>query len=187
MLYKLGTRQPRLLSDDCYVADSAQVIGSVTLHPGSSVWFNAVLRGDCDELIVGEGSNVQDGSVLHTDPGFKLVIGGNGTVGHMVMLHGCTIGDGSLIGIGAVVLNGAKIGRNCIIGAGALVTEGKEIPDNSLVVGSPAKVKREIGDMERQLLAYSATHYQQNGRQFAKDLHPVDRAQVVVDDGQRSA
>ena len=187
MFYTISDGSVQTPSKDYWVAPNATLIGQVVLERDASVWFNAVLRGDNEPIVVGAGSNVQDGCVLHTDPGFPIHIERDVTVGHMVMLHGCTIGDGSLIGIGAVVLNGAKIGRNCIIGAGALVTEGKEIPDNSLVVGSPAKVKREIGDMERQLLAYSATHYQQNGRQFAKDLHPVDRAQVVVDDGQRSA
>ncbi len=179
MLYRLGNRQPRI-APDCFIADTARIIGSVTLHAGSSVWYNAVLRGDCDDLIVGEGSNVQDGSVLHTDPGLKLVIGRNVTVGHMVMLHGCTVGDGSLIGIGAVVLNGARIGANCIVGAGALVTEGTEIPDNSLVVGAPARVRREIGDIERGMLEHSAAHYRQNGAHFARELRPVDRAQLTV-------
>ena len=145
MFYDLKDKKPKN-SGENWVAPNATIIGDVTLEKNSSIWFNATLRGDIENIHIGEGSNVQDGSVLHTDPGYPLKIGKNVTVGHMVMLHGCTIGDNSLIGIGAVILNNAKIGRNCIIGAKALITENKEIPDNSLVIGSPGKVVREVTD-----------------------------------------
>src|SRR5438445_7625875 len=137
-IYELDGLAPQL-GEGAWVADSAQVIGDVQLAEGASVWFGAILRGDNERLTIGKGSNVQDGTVLHADPGFPLTFGENVTVGHQVMLHGCTIGDGTLIGIQAVVLNGAKIGRNCIVGAGALVTEGKEFPDGSMILGAPAK------------------------------------------------
>src|ERR1043166_3051399 len=142
-LYQLGDDAPRIAAS-AWVADSADVIGRVALADDASVWFNAVLRGDTEWLHVGRGSNVQDGSVLHTDAGVPLVIGENVTIGHQVMLHGCTVGDGTLIGIKSVVLNGAKIGRNCIVGAGALVTEGKEFPDGSMILGAPARAVREL-------------------------------------------
>jgi Carbonic anhydrases/acetyltransferases, isoleucine patch superfamily len=143
MLYKLGKDKP-IVDGDFYVAENAIVLGKVKLCKDSSVWFGATLRGDTELITIGERSNVQDGSVLHTDIGFPLDIGKDVTIGHKVMLHGCTIGDGSLIGINAVVLNGAKIGKGCLIGANALVTEGMEIPDGSLVMGSPGKVKGEL-------------------------------------------
>ncbi len=146
MIYSLEDRRVELLGDTHYVADNATVIGSVVLHDRVSVWFNAVLRGDNDPIVVGEGSNVQDGAVLHTDPGFPLTVGRGVTVGHKVILHGCTIGDNTLVGMNAVVLNGASIGRNCLIGANALVTAGKQIADNSLVVGSPARVIRTLDE-----------------------------------------
>ena len=148
MFYDLKDKKPKN-SGENWVAPNATIIGDVTLEKNSSIWFNATLRGDIENIYVGEGSNVQDGSVLHTDPGYPLKIGKNVTVGHMVMLHGCTIGDNSLIGIGAVILNNAKIGKNCIIGAKALITENKEIPDNSLVIGSPGKVVREVTEEEK--------------------------------------
>ena len=151
MLYRLGEHEP-VIDGNFYVAESATVLGKVRLCNDSSVWFGAVLRGDTELITIGEGSNVQDGSVLHTDPGYPLKIGKNVTIGHMVMLHGCTIDDNSLIGIGAVVLNKAKIGKNCIIGAKSLITEKKEIPDNSLVVGSPGKVIRQLTDDELSLI-----------------------------------
>ena len=138
MLYALGDKTPEL-KGDCWVADSATVLGSVVLENEASVWFNAVLRGDNDVITIGEGSNIQDGSVLHTDPGMPLTIGRGVTVGHKVMLHGCTIGDNSLIGINAVVLNGAKIGKNCLIGANALIPEGKEIPMGLWLWGRPER------------------------------------------------
>jgi carbonic anhydrase/acetyltransferase-like protein (isoleucine patch superfamily) len=142
-----------------WVAPSATVIGRVVMEEGSSVWYGAVLRGDNDVIHVGRNSNVQDGSVLHTDSGMPLTLGANVTVGHQVMLHGCTVGEGSLIGIQAVVLNGAKIGRHCIVGAGALVTEGKEFPDGSLIVGSPARVVRALGPEQMAMLSRLAEHY----------------------------
>lgn len=172
VLYRLGDREPQV-ADGCFIADTARVIGSVRLHPGASVWYGAVLRGDCDWIEIGPDSNIQDGAVLHTDPGIRLVVGRGVTVGHMAMLHGCTIGDGSLIGIGAIVLNGARIGAHCVIGAGALVTEGTEIPDGSLVVGAPAKVRRALGEAERKMLALSAQHYRQNAERFAQSLSPI--------------
>ncbi len=153
-----------------WVAPNATVLGNVKLERNASVWFNAVLRGDNERITVGENSNIQDGSVLHTDPGCALTIGRDCTIGHMVMLHGCTIGDNSLVGIGAVVLNRAKIGRNCLIGARALITEGKEIPDNSLVMGAPGKVVRTLSDEEAQGLTLSARHYVQNWQRYAKSF-----------------
>lgn len=171
-IYQLDDHVPDV-ADTAWVADSAQVIGRVTLGDDVSVWFNAVLRGDSDTLTIGAGSNIQDGSVLHADTGFPLVIGQNVTVGHQVMLHGCIIGDESLIGIGAVVLNGARIGRNCIVGAGALVTEGKEFPDGSLIVGAPAKVVRELTEAQIAGLKASATHYTHNGRRYRDGLKRI--------------
>src|SRR5579862_2674178 len=144
-VYNLGNVTPELPNDDEYwIAPTAAVMGRVILKKNASVWWNATLRGDNDPITVGEGSNVQDGSVLHTDTGSPLVIGANVTVGHMVMLHGCTIGDGCLIGIGSVILNGAKIGKNCLVGAGALITENKEFPDGSMILGSPARLVRAL-------------------------------------------
>ena len=151
---------------DYWVADSATVVGNVLLKQDASVWFNAVVRGDNDLITIGEGSNVQDGSVLHTDPGFPLTIGAHVTIGHKVMLHGCDIGEGSLIGINAVVLNGAKIGKNCLIGASALITEGKEIPDNSMVMGSPGKVVRTLSEEQAAGIRAGAAHYVENARRF---------------------
>ena len=151
---------------DYWVADSATVVGNVLLKQDASVWFNAVVRGDNDLITIGAGSNVQDGSVLHTDPGYPLTIGAHVTIGHKVMLHGCDIGEGSLIGINAVVLNGAKIGKNCLIGANALITEGKEIPDNSMVMGSPGKVVRTLTDEQAAGIRAGAAHYVENARRF---------------------
>ena len=179
MIYQLEERRVRA-EGAYFVADSAVVLGSVVLHEGASVWFNAVLRGDADVITVGPGSNVQDGSVLHTDPGYPLTIGANVTVGHKVMLHGCTIGDNSLIGINAVVLNGAKIGRNCIIGANALITEGKEIPDNSMVLGSPGKVVKTLDEQAVAGLKASAAHYVANGQRFAAGLNIQDAADPLT-------
>ena len=171
-IYQLDDFIPDV-ADTAFVADSAEVIGRVTLGEDVSIWFNAVLRGDSDTLTVGAGSNIQDGSVLHADTGFPLVIGQNVTVGHQVMLHGCTVGDESLIGIGAVVLNGARIGRNCVVGAGALVTEGKEFPDGSLIVGAPAKVVRELTEAQVAGLKASAAHYVNNGRRYRAGLKKI--------------
>lgn len=171
MLFSLEDRQVNLIGKEHFVAHNATVIGSVELHDRSSVWFNVVIRGDNDLITIGEGSNIQDGSVLHTDPGFALSVGKNVTVGHLAMLHGCEVGDGSLIGIGAVVLNGAKIGKGCLIGANALVPEGMEIPDGSLVVGSPAKVKRQLNAEQQQGLLENAAHYVDNMRRYLNDFN----------------
>jgi carbonic anhydrase/acetyltransferase-like protein (isoleucine patch superfamily) len=171
MIYELGERQVRA-EGEYFVAESAVVVGSVLLKSNASVWFNAVIRGDNELITIGENSNVQDGSVLHTDPGYPLVIGKDVTIGHKVMLHGCSIGDNSLIGINAVVLNGARIGRNCLIGANALITEGKEIPDGSMVLGSPGKVVRELTPQQIAGLGMSALHYVENARRFRRELKP---------------
>lgn len=173
MLYKLGEKQPQLDGEGHYIAPGAQVIGNVRMLSHSSVWFNAVVRGDCDLITIGEYSNVQDGSVLHTDPGIPLTVGRGVTIGHKVTLHGCTIGDYSLIGINAVVLNGARIGKCCIIGANALVTENSEIPDYSLVLGSPGKVVKTLDESTFKLLKASSDHYAANGKQFAEELVPI--------------
>ena len=169
MLYKLGKDQP-IIEGDYYVANNATVLGKVKLCKDSSVWFGAILRGDTELITIGERSNVQDGSVLHTDLGFPLDIGKDVTIGHKVMLHGCTIGDGSLIGINSVVLNGAKIGEGCLIGANTLITEGTEIPDGSLVMGSPGKVRGELNEDQKNGLILSAHHYVANSRRCKSDL-----------------
>ncbi len=170
-LYALDGVRPELPADGRYwIAPGAQVIGRVRLGVDASVWFGVVLRGDNEEIFIGPGSNVQDNSVLHTDPGFPVRIGENCTVGHRAILHGCTIGDNSLIGMGATLLNGAKIGRNCLVGANALVTEGKSFPDNSLIVGSPAKLVRELDESAANRLAESAVRYAANWRRYVKGL-----------------
>lgn len=168
-IYELDGVGPNI-APSAWVADSAEVIGKVTLAVDASVWFGTVIRGDTDAITVGARTNVQDGSVLHADFGKPLVIGDDVTIGHKVMLHGCAIGDGSLIGIGAVVLNGAKIGRGCIVGAGALVTEGKEFPDGTMILGSPAKVVRELNAEQQSALRMSAAHYVENARRFKNGL-----------------
>jgi carbonic anhydrase/acetyltransferase-like protein (isoleucine patch superfamily) len=175
VLLQLEDRRVRARGD-YWVADNAVVLGSVLLEHNASVWFNAVLRGDTELITVGENSNVQDGAVLHTDPGCPLLIGRDVTIGHKVMLHGCEIGDNSLIGINAVVLNRAKIGRNCLIGANALITEGKEIPDNSMVLGAPGKVVRQLTANEIAGLAMSARHYVENARRYRAGLRPQEAA-----------
>jgi carbonic anhydrase/acetyltransferase-like protein (isoleucine patch superfamily) len=173
-VYDLGEVGPRLPPPDEYwIAPTAVVLGNVVLERNASVWFGAVLRGDNDPIVVGENSNVQDGSVLHTDYGSPLIIGRDVTIGHLVMLHGCTIGEGSLVGIGSVVLNGAKIGRNCLIGANCLITEGKEIPDNSVVMGAPGKVVKSVSEQQAQVLRASAAHYVENWRRYRGTLRPV--------------
>ena len=174
MLFRLEDRAVTFQGEEHFVAHNATVLGSVTLKNCSSVWFNVVIRGDNDQITIGEGSNIQDGAVLHTDPGFTLDIGANVTVGHKAMLHGCTVGDCSLIGIGAVVLNGAKIGKGCLVGANALVPEGMEIPDYSLVVGSPAKIKRLLNDEQLKALEANSEHYVENMRRFLKDFKPQE-------------
>ncbi|WP_332769809.1 gamma carbonic anhydrase family protein [Phenylobacterium sp.] len=173
-VYNLGDVGPELPNEGEYwIAPTAAVMGRVILKKNASVWFGATIRGDNDPIIIGENSNVQDGSVLHTDTGSPLTIGSNVTVGHMVMLHGCTIGDNSLVGIGSIVLNGARIGRNCLIGANCLITEGKEIPDNSLVMGAPGKVVREISDEQARVMAGGAMHYVHNWKRYYAGLTPV--------------
>ena len=169
MLYQLGDLTPSI-DETAYVAPGAHIIGNVMLKPHSSVWFNAVLRGDCDQITVGENTNIQDGSVLHTDEGVTLKLGRGITVGHKVMLHGCVIGDFSLIGINAVVLNGAKIGKYCIIGANALITEGMEVPDYSVVMGSPGKIVKTIPEAVAKQLEASAEHYSGNAERYMKTL-----------------
>ena len=171
-IYELDTIAPRL-ADSAWVANSAQVMGNVELGEDASVWFGAVVRGDTEVIRIGQRSNIQDGSVLHADIGKPLTIGDDVTVGHKVMLHGCTIGDGSLVGIGAVVLNGARIGKGCIVGAGSLVTEGKDFPDGSMIMGSPAKVVRTLTPEQQQGLVMSAVHYVDNARRFKVGLHKL--------------
>lgn len=172
MIYELDGIAPEI-ADDTWVAPDANLIGKVVLEEGASVWFGATLRGDNEEIRVGRGSNIQENCVLHTDMGFPLKIGNDCTVGHKAMLHGCTIGDGSLIGMGATILNGAKIGKGCLIGAGALITEGKEIPDGSLVMGAPGKVVRQLDDSARTGLRASATRYRENAERFRTGLKPA--------------
>ena len=171
-LYALGGVSPQVHPDTWFAPD-ANLIGKVVMEEGSSVWFGATLRGDNEEIRVGAGSNIQEGCVLHTDIGHPLTVGSNCTIGHRVILHGCTIGDTTLIGMGATVLNGAKIGKNCLIGAGALITEGKEIPDGSLVMGVPGKVVRALDAAAITGLRASAAHYQENMRRFRTTLEPV--------------
>ena len=165
MIYDLEKNVPEI-SADSWVAPNAIIIGKVKLEKNSSIWFNAVLRGDIEKIVIGENSNIQDGSVLHTDPGYPLTVGKGVTVGHMVMLHGCEISDDTLIGIGSTILNKAKIGKNCIIGANTLVTENKVIPDNSLVLGSPGKVIRKVTDDEIKVICENAKHYVKNSKRY---------------------
>lgn len=170
MKYTLGEKKVSLLGSGHFIAPNAAVIGDVTLHDNVSIWFSCVLRGDAERIEVGAGSNIQDGTVLHADPGFPMVVGEKVTVGHNAMLHGCTIGDCSLVGINAVVLNGAKVGKGCLIGANALVTEGMEIPDGSLVLGSPAKIKATLSAEQQLALMHNADHYVGNAQLFSKEL-----------------
>jgi carbonic anhydrase/acetyltransferase-like protein (isoleucine patch superfamily) len=170
MFYDLENKKIKN-SGENWVAPNASIIGNVTLEKNTSIWFNATLRGDIENIYVGEGSNIQDGSVLHTDPGYPLKIGRNVTIGHLVMLHGCTIEDNSLIGIGAIILNGAKVGKNCVIGANALVTENKVIPDNSLVIGSPGKIIRQVSVEEIESNTENAIHYQHNWKKYSKSVY----------------
>ncbi len=171
--YKLGDKTPAI-HDSVYIADAATVIGDVDLHENASVWSGAVLRGDNERISVGAGSNIQEGAVLHTDPGFPLVIEQDVSVGHQAMLHGCTVGAGSLIGIQAIILNGAVIGRNCLVAAGALVTEGKIFPDNSLIIGAPAKVHRELDAAAIDALRKNALDYVARGSLFKASLCRID-------------
>jgi len=173
MKYRLGDLRVET-HPQSWVAPTATLIGKVRLQAGANVWFGAVLRGDNELIDIGENSNMQDGTVMHTDMGWPLTLGKGVTVGHNAMLHGCTVGDYSLVGIGAVILNGARIGKHCIIGANALVPEGREIPDGSLVVGSPGKVVRELTPAQQQLLEASAAHYVHNAQRYARDLVPQE-------------
>lgn len=174
MYYALGDRKPELQGDGHFVAHNASVIGSVRLLERASVWFNVVIRGDNEWITIGPESNVQDGSVLHTDPGIPLILGRGVTVGHKAMLHGCKIGDYSLVGINAVILNGAKIGKHCLIGANTLIPEGMEVPDGSMVVGSPGKIKRELNENQKKMLELSAAHYVQNAERYLGQLTPCE-------------
>ena len=173
MFYDLKDKKPKN-SGENWVAPNATIIGDVTLEKNSSIWFNATLRGDIENIHIGEGSNVQDGCVLHTDPGCPLKVGKNVTIGHLVMLHGCTIGDNTLIGMGATILNGAQIGKNCLVGAGALITEGKSIPDGSMVLGMPGKVVKELDEDAIIGLLKSAENYQANAVRFMKSLNVIE-------------
>ncbi|CRI55607.1 gamma carbonic anhydrase family protein [Pseudomonas sp. CCOS 191] len=169
MKYRLGDLRVET-HPESWAAPTATLIGKVRLHARASVWFGAVLRGDNELIDIGEDSNVQDGTVMHTDMGSPLTLGRGVTIGHNAMLHGCTVGDYSLVGINAVILNGARIGKHCIIGANALIPEGKEIPDGSLVMGSPGKVVRELTEQQKRMLEASAAHYVHNAQRYARDL-----------------
>lgn len=172
-IYELDGNRPDISSDGCWVAPTAVLVGKVILKARSSVWFGAVLRGDNEPILIGEDSNVQDNTVMHTDMGFPLTVGKGVTIGHQAMLHGCTIGDYSLIGIGATVMNGARIGKNCIIGAHALVTEGKQIPDGSIVMGAPGKIVKQIPEGTDEMLKASAEHYSENAKRYTAGLSKV--------------
>lgn len=174
MFYSLDQRMPEKQGEGQFVAHNATVIGSVRLMEKSSVWFNVVIRGDNELITIGPESNIQDGSVLHTDPGIPLTIGRGVTVGHKAMLHGCQIGDYSLIGINAVILNGARIGKHCLIGANTLIPEGMEIPDGSMVIGSPGKIRKELNDSQKKMLELSAAHYVRNAERYLAALNRVD-------------
>ncbi len=170
-LYSLGNLTPKLPAEDRYwIAPDAHVIGQVELGEDVGIWFGAVLRGDNEPIVIGERTNIQEGVMIHTDPRFPVTIGAGCTIGHHAIIHGCTIGDNSLIGMGATILNGAKIGRNCLVGANALITEGKEFPDNSLIVGSPARVVRSLDETAASGLGLSAESYVRNWQRFARDL-----------------
>ena len=171
MIIDLGDKKLKTADDNFWIAPNASVIGDVNLERDASIWFNAILRADNEPITIGEGSNVQDGAIIHTDPGFACRIGKKVTVGHMAMLHGCSIGDGSLIGIGSVVLNGAKIGKNCIIGSKALVTEGMEVPDGSMVLGIPGKIKKTLTEEEQSVVPLGAEHYIDNYKKYKQLAH----------------
>lgn len=173
MIYQLDNLTPNI-AEDCYIAPTATLVGNVTLAPEVSIWFQAVVRADNDSIIIGRGSNIQDGCVLHVDPGWPMVIGERVTVGHKAMLHGCRIGDGTLIGINAVVLNGAIIGKDCLIGANALVTEGMQVPDGSMVLGSPARIKRAVGPAAAQLLRDAADAYIAKRKIYSDGLQAIN-------------
>lgn len=169
-MYSLGKRKIEFKGEPAFIAPTATLIGSVELHDNASIWFNVVIRADNDKVVIGENSNIQDGSVLHIDANYPLTVGKNVTVGHKVMLHGCTVGDNTLVGINAVVLNGAKIGKNCLIGANALIPENMVIPDGSMVIGCPGKIKRSLTEQEIKMLELSAMHYVHNGKKYQNEL-----------------
>jgi carbonic anhydrase/acetyltransferase-like protein (isoleucine patch superfamily) len=171
-IYQLGEHAPDI-DPSAYIAESANIIGKARIEANASIWFNVTIRGDNELIVIGENSNVQEGCVLHTDPGYPLTIGRNVTVGHQAMLHGCTIGEGSLIGIQAVILNNAKIGKNCLVGAGALITEGKEFPDNSLIIGSPAKAVRTLSTEDIERTQGGASNYVERGQFFKTNLKRI--------------
>lgn len=171
-IYQLGEHAPDI-APSAYITDSANVIGKAKIEANASIWFDVTIRGDNERITIGENSNVQEGCILHTDPGYPLTVGKNVTVGHQAMLHGCTIGEGSLIGIQAVILNGAKIGKNCLVGAGALVTEGKEYPDNCLIIGSPAKAVRNLNEEDIARMRNNTLNYVKRGQLFKQDLKRI--------------
>jgi carbonic anhydrase/acetyltransferase-like protein (isoleucine patch superfamily) len=171
VIYDLGEQRPINLPEGVFVAPSATIIGDVTLLPDSSIWFGAVLRGDIERITIGRGSNIQDGSVCHTDPNNPCTVGDYVTVGHMAMLHGCSIGDHSLIGIGATLMNGVSVGKHCIVGAHSLITEGKSFPDNVVIMGMPAKVVREVTDKDLDALRANAERYVQRAKRYLQELH----------------
>ncbi|MFT3904713.1 MAG: gamma carbonic anhydrase family protein [Steroidobacteraceae bacterium] len=170
MIHSLGTGQLQTVGDDYYIAPGAQIIGAVTLGAGASIWFNAVLRADDERIEIGAGSNVQDGTIIHCDPGMPTLVGERVTVGHRVLLHGCTIGDESLIGNGAIVLDGARLGRHCLVGAGALVTPGKEFPDGSVLMGCPARIVRSVGEKELAMIRHGAASYLARMQRYRREL-----------------
>lgn len=172
-IYQLGDIAPDI-DPSAYITDTAKIIGKVKIEAKASIWFDATIRGDNELITISENSNVQEGCILHTDPGFPLVVGKNVTIGHQAMLHGCTIGEGSLIGIQAVILNGAKIGKNCLVGAGALVTEGKEFPDNSLIIGSPAKTVRTLTEQDLRGMHLNTDNYAYRGQLYKTELKRID-------------
>ena len=172
-LFSLGERRPRLLGSHHYVAHDATLVGDITLHDNVNVWFQVVIRAENDRITIGERCNIQDASVLHVDPGYPMTLGNSVSVGHKVMLHGCTIGDGSLIGINSVVMNGARIGRGTLIGANTLIAEGKEIPDGVLVLGSPGKIVRELKQEERDYLLKVASGYVDRSRFYKTNLKQI--------------
>ena len=171
-IYALGDRRPSF-GQGSWIAHNATVVGAVHAGRNVSVWYNVVMRGDNDPITIGDDTNIQDGTVLHNDKGVPLHIGSGVTIGHLAMLHGCTIGDGTLVGIGSIVLNGARIGKNCLIGANCLITEGKEIPDNSLVMGAPGKVVRELSEEQARVMSAGASHYVENWKRYRAGLRPV--------------
>jgi carbonic anhydrase/acetyltransferase-like protein (isoleucine patch superfamily) len=170
MIYNLGERKVEFHGEDWFVADNATVIGSVILKNNASIWFNVVVRGDNDLITIGENTNIQDGSILHTDAGIQMTLGWNVTIGHMAMLHGCTVGDNTLVGIKSVILNNAVVGNNCLIGANTLIPEGKVIPDGSVVMGAPGRVVRSLSEAEIDRLRRSASHYVENFKRYQREL-----------------